>query len=200
MRPLSRLPTMLLAGALLALLGGCATVPKDYADTQPRFDLKTFFDGPVRAEGIFQDRSGKVANRFYVNILGRWKGNTGTLDEYFTYLDGTAHQQRVWTLREIGPHAFEGAGHGSAGDIIGTARGEAYGFALHWSYDVDLPVGDKHYKVHFDDWMYMLNPNTVINRSVVTKFGFRVGEATIVFHKLPATADNISRMGTYPSK
>ncbi len=192
--------SLALTGMLLTLLGGCATVPTDYADTHPKFDLKTFFDGPVRAEGLFQNRSGKVVNRFYVNILGNWSGDTGTLDEYFTYLDGTPNQQRIWTLRETGPHSFEGSGHGSAGNIIGTASGEAYGFALHWSYDVNLPVGDKHYKVHFDDWMYMLNPTTVINRSTVTKFGIRVGEATIVFHKLSDTAENRAAMSTYPTR
>lgn len=199
-RSFKRLFSAAMVALCLPLLSACSTVPVDYANTQPDFDLKTFFNGPIRAEGLFQDRSGKVVNRFYVNILGHWDNGVGTLDERFTYLDGTPNQQRIWILKETGPHRFEGTGHGNAGDIVGTAKGEAYGFALHWSYDVDLPVGDKHYTVHFDDWMYMLNPTTVINRSTVTKFGVRVGEATIVFHKLAPTAANRKAMGNYPSK
>jgi len=199
-RSFKRLFSAAMVALCLPLLSACSTVPVDYADTQPSFDLKKFFDGPVRAEGLFQDRSGKVVNRFYVNILGHWDKGIGTLDERFTYLDGTPNQRRIWTLKKTGAHRFEGTGHGNAGDIIGTAKGEAYGFALHWAYDVDLPVGDKHYTVHFDDWMYMLNPTTVINRSTVTKFGVRVGEATIVFHKLAPTAANREAMGNYPSK
>lgn len=172
---------------------------KDYVDTQPKFELSTFFNGPVRAEGLFQKRSGRVVSRFYVNLLCRWSGTIGTLDEYFTYLDGTPNQQRMWTLRETGPDRFEGVGHGSAGDIVGIAGGEASGFALHWAYDVSLPIGGKHYKVHFDDWMYMLDPTTVINRSSVSKFGIRVGEATIVFRKLADTPENRAAMSTYPA-
>lgn len=172
-------------------------MPSD-ADASPRFELKTFFDGPIRAYGLFQGRSGQVLRRFHANILGIWDSSIGTLHEYFTYLDGAPRQQRIWNLRQTGSHAFEGTGQGSAGDILGTARGQSDGFSLHWVYDVALPVRGKLVEVHFDDWMYMLDANTVLNRSVITKFGVRVGEATLAFHRLPATAENVERMNGYP--
>ena len=40
-------------------LAGCTGVQvDDYADQQPRLDLQQFFDGPVEAWGMFQNRSG----------------------------------------------------------------------------------------------------------------------------------------------
>lgn len=185
----SGLKAVALAMVVLAL-SGCASVGvQDYAGQKPRFDLKQFFDGPLQATGVFQDRSGKVVRRFKARLLGVWHGNHGELREHFRYAAGNMpDQERVWRLTVLGTHRFSGTGKGSVGDIIGTATGRGAGFALHWRYDVTLPVGKTHYKVHFSDWMWRVDADTVIDRSTVTKFGFRVGELSMVIRKLPAGA------------
>lgn len=189
-----------LKGLLLALatftLGGCASVGvQDYAGQKPRFDLRQFFNGPLEATGVFQDRSGKVVRRFHARLLGVWHGDHGELREHFRYVGNTPDQERTWHLTVEGPGRFSGTGQGSAGDIVGTATGRGAGFALHWRYDVSLPVGKKHYKVHFDDWMWRVNADTVIDRSTVTKFGFRVGELSMVIRKLPQGTSCAPRWG-----
>ncbi len=179
-----------------AALSGCATVPQDYAHTQPHFSLRQFFNGPLIATGMFQNRSGKVVNRFRVRMLGHWEDNKGTLDEYFTYIanDGKiTHAQRVWYLQDDGGHHFSGYAVGSAGDVK-KAAGDAYGFALHWSYNVKQPVGKTFYNLHADDWMYMIQPDVVIDHTDVTWYGLHAGDITLEMHKLPDTAANRAAM------
>lgn len=167
--------------ALASLLGlaGCATVdPADYATETPQFDLTRYFDGTLDAHGMFQDRSGKVVKRFHVEIAAHWKGDTGTLDERFTYSDGST-QRRVWTVTRIDAHHYTGR----ADDVVGEARGEARGNALRWTYVLALPVDGKVYNVDFDDWMFLMDDRTLLNRSVMSKFGVRLGEVTLSFRK-----------------
>lgn len=184
--------------AVLVMLSACAVTPQDYAGGQPAFSLQSFFDGPLVAEGIFQNRAGKSISRFRVHMLGSWRGNEGRLDELFTYRDGMPQQGRIWRLQQLDEQRFEGTADGSAGPVVGKATGEAQGFALHWDYRVDLPVGERTVRVHFDDWMWRLDRDTVINRSIVSKLGVRVGEATLVIRRLPDTPENRALVLTYP--
>jgi hypothetical protein len=165
-----------LAGSLLA---GCAgPTPADYAAEKPVLDLKSYFDGELVAHGIFTDRSGKVARRFTVQMTGSWKGNQGTLDERFTYSDGKT-ERRVWRLTDEGG----GRWSGRADDVVGTAVGVAAGNALNWRYTLSLPVDGKVYEVQFDDWMYLMDDRVMLNKAVMSKFGIRLGEVTLSFHR-----------------
>ena len=65
--------TLLAATGATALVMGCASpTASDYAAEKPVLDLKTYFNGPLVAHGIFTDRSGKVARRFTVQMTGTW--------------------------------------------------------------------------------------------------------------------------------
>ena len=154
--------------------------PTDYAAEQPTLDLKTYFNGTVDAWGMCQDRSGKVIKRFTVVMHCSWDGDTGTLDEDFTYSDGTT-QKRVWTLKKVGENRYIG----TAGDVIGEADGRTGGNTLNWKYVLALPVDGKVYHVNFDDWMYQMDENVMLNRAVMSKFGIRLGEVTLSFRKRP---------------
>ena len=168
----------LLASAVVILAGCAATSVDAYRGEKPALDLKAYFDGPVDAWGIFQDRSGKVVRRFQVRIDARWEGDTGTLDEHFTYSDGTAGR-RVWTITRTG----EGTYQGTASDVVGTARGEVRGNALRWQYSLNLEVDGRTYQVDFDDWMFLVDDGVMLNRSVMSKFGITLGEVTLSFRK-----------------
>ena len=41
----------------------------------------------------------------------------------------------------------------------------------------------KKIKVRFDDWIFKQDDKTAINKAVLTKFGFKVGELTVFFMK-----------------
>lgn len=163
-----------------ALLAGCGTapVPADYAAEKPALDLQTYFNGTVDAWGVFQDRSGKVVKRFTVVMHCHWKGDVGTLDEDFTYSDGTK-QKRIWTLKKTGPGRFIG----TASDVVGEAVGMVGGNALRWQYVLALPVDGSIINVNFDDWMFQMDERVMLNRAVMSKFGVRLGEVTLSFTK-----------------
>ena len=172
--------TLILAMALALGLAGCASAPTpaDYAGQQPILDLRSYFDGEITAHGIFTDRSGKVVKRFKALMKCRWNGDEGVLDEDFSYSDGSK-QRRVWTLKKLANGRYTG----TADDVVGVALGEAAGNALRWSYTLRLPVDDKVYEVQFDDWMYLMDEHTLLNKAVMSKFGFRLGEVTLAFYK-----------------
>jgi hypothetical protein len=168
----------LLVAALLVLAGCASPTPRDYAAERPVLDMKAYFDGTVDAWGMIQDRSGKVTRRVTVQIVGTWQGDTGTLDERFTYADGKT-ETRVWTIRKQGERYV-----GTAADVIGEATGVAAGNALHWSYVLEAKREDGGtVKLDMDDWMWLVDERTLVNRTRFSKFGIGFGEVTFFFRK-----------------
>jgi hypothetical protein len=169
---------LVICAGLLGLVGCASVSPDAYRSEQPVLDLKTYFNGTLDAWGVFQDRSGKVVKRFQVVIEARWEGDIGTLDERFTYSDGST-ARRVWTVTRLSGARYQGR----AQDVIGEAQGEAAGNALRWRYVLALPVDGKIYHVDFDDWMFLMDDRVMLNRSTMRKFGFALGEVTLSFRK-----------------
>lgn len=169
------------AGVALAGVLGCAA-PKaaDYAALTPRLDLRQYLNGPLVAHGIVTDRSGRLLQRFTVDLTGRWQGDTGTLDERFRYDDGR-QEQRIWTITRTA----DGRYTGRAADVVGEALGEAAGPALNWRYTLKLPVDGRTWHIDFDDWMFLVDEQVMVNRAKMQKFGITVGEVLIVFRKQP---------------
>ena len=167
-----------LYSALIGLSACASPSPQDYAAETPILDLQKYFDGDITAHGIFTDRSGKVVRRFTVLMRCRWEGNTGTLDEDFTYSDGKK-ERRVWTLTK---HP-NGRYTGRAADVVGEAQGQTAGNAFQWNYTLKLPVDNSVYEVQFDDWMYLIDERVMLNKAVMSKFGWRLGEVTLSFHR-----------------
>lgn len=173
---LARMSFLLIVATLLV---SCSSATVDeYRDMQPKLVLREFFNGEMQAWGQFQDRSGKVVKRFQVRLIGTWKGNEGELQEYFLYDDGSK-SERVWYLTDLG----DGHYRGKAADVVGEAQGTAAGPALNWRYVLRLPVGKKTYDMQMDDWMYLQDEHTLINRTAMSKYGFHVGDITLFFRK-----------------
>ncbi len=179
----------LLAAALCAGVlstTGCATQDiGGYASQKPTLDLQEYFNGTLDAYGVFTDRSGTVVKRFTVVMVCNWVGNQGVLDEDFTYSDGST-QRRVWRLTKLP----DGRYTGTAGDVVGQAQGQARGNAFYWTYTLNLPVGGEPsgkgatiVDVKFDDWMYLMTDNVMLNKATMSKLGIKLGEVTLSFTK-----------------
>ena len=167
----------LLAGS--SALAGCASPQvSDYAAQRPLLELDRYFDGRVRAHGIFQQRGGAVVRRFTVVMDCRCEGNQGVLDERFTYSDGST-ERRVWRLTK---HAG-GRYTGRADDVVGEAHGQTAGNAFRWNYTLRLPVDGRQYEVQFDDWMFLVDDRVMLNRATMSKFGVSLGEVLLSFTK-----------------
>ncbi|MCE1251635.1 MAG: DUF3833 domain-containing protein [Comamonadaceae bacterium] len=167
----------LLAGS--AVLAGCAGPQvSDYAQQRPALQLDRYFNGRIRAHGIFQKRGGEVVRRFTVVMDCHWEGNQGVLDEAFSYSDGST-SRRVWRLTK-----HEGGRYtGRADDVVGEAAGKESGNAFRWGYTLRLPVDGKEYEVQFDDWMFLVDEHVMLNRATMSKFGITLGEVLLSFTK-----------------
>ncbi len=165
------------------LMSGCATQNiQTYQNAKPTLDMHEFFSGQIDGYGMFQGRSGEVKKRFTVDIDATHEGDDViVLDEKFNWADGTK-SQRIWRLTR----QANGQWTGTAGDVIGEANGEVAGNAFHWQYVLDLPVDDKTYKVNFDDWMYLVSEDVMLNRAVMSKFGVELGSVTLSMHRKSA--------------
>jgi hypothetical protein len=170
---------LLLAATFALGLAGCAAPGvEQYRAERPALDLKQYLNGTLDAWGMFQGRSGEVKKRFHVVIDARWDGDTGLLDERFTWSDGTT-SRRVWTL----VRQPDGSFRGTADDVVGEAIGEVAGNALRWRYVLALPVDGKVYHVDFDDWMFLMDDKVMLNRSTMSKWGFGLGDVSLTFVK-----------------
>ena len=162
------------------MLAACTGKPAldDEKLSERAFNLEEFFDGRVLAQGQFQDVFGTVRRRFDVEVNGTWDGQNLRLVEDFVYEDGST-EQRIWTLTKTGPETWEG----SAPGVIGVARGEERGDTFNWRYTIALPVPDGTLRVSFDDWMWQLSDDRVLNRAYMKKYGVDIGEVIITFEK-----------------
>jgi hypothetical protein len=168
----------LITTILLTSCTGNNMKPIDFKDQKPRLIIEEYLSGNVKAWGILQNRSGKVTRRFSANLNGKWDGKQLILNEKFIWNDGEI-QEREWRINKIDEHNYEG----TAGDVIGKAKGYSYGPAFKFEYVLLVPVKGKNVKITFDDWIFMQDEKVAINRATMTKFGIKVAELTVMFSK-----------------
>ena len=152
--------------------------PIDFKNTEPVIQIEKYFNGNVKAWGVLQDRKGKVTRQFKANMYGKFENNILTLNEEFFWKDGE-EQKRIWKIKKIDNHNYIG----TAPDVVGEAKGYSYGSAFKFEYDLMIPIKGKNIKISFDDWIFKQDDEVAINRATLTKFGFKVGELTVVFKK-----------------
>ena len=158
--------------------GNNSIKPEDFKDQRPRLVIEEYLKGEVKAWGILQNRSGKVTRQFSAVLNGKWDGKQLILDEVFNWNDGEI-QNRQWKINKINDHNYEG----TAGDVVGKAKGYSYGPAFKFEYVLLVPVKGKEIKITFDDWIFKQDDRVAINRATMTKFGFKVAELTVIFVK-----------------
>ncbi|WP_298851623.1 DUF3833 family protein [uncultured Ruegeria sp.] len=169
-----------IAVASLALLAACSSKPRVSKTflSDRKLNLEEFFEGKTVAYGQFQDVLGNIPRRFTVDIDGTWDGKTLTLVEDFVYDDG-ATEQRVWSLTKTGEDTWTGTAPG----VLGTASGIERGDTFNWKYKIDLPIKEGTMRVNFDDWMWLLDDDRLLNRAYVSRYGLRLGEVILFFEK-----------------
>jgi hypothetical protein len=167
--------------SIVALLftAGCSSGQiETYEQNTPTLSMEQYFLGKIAAYGILQDWRGKVTKRFHVAMEGTWQGDKGILKEHFYYDDGK-EQTREWHWEKTDEHHFIG----TADDVVGVAKGTQYGNAIYLRYTLKVPVDGKIIELNFDDRMYLVDGNVVLNKVKMKKFGFTVAELTISFVK-----------------
>ncbi|MDX8350735.1 DUF3833 family protein [Cognatiyoonia sp. IB215182] len=175
----------LILAAALVFLAACTGKPSfnDPSLSDRKLNLEEFFDGELVAYGQFQDILGTVRRSFVVTIEGDWDGERLRLVEDFVYEDGST-EQRIWTLTKTGPDSWVGTAPG----VIGEATGQEQDNRFNWVYTIDLPIPSatgetETLRVSFDDWMWLLTDDRLLNLAYVRRFGLDIGTVTISFEK-----------------
>lgn len=145
--------------------------PSHYSDTEPAMDIQRNLSGPLLCDGVIYGPHGRVTSRFTARMQGDWDGDSGTLTEDFSYSSGKT-QAREWRL-SLGANGHFTA---KADDIIGTAKGVQSGATVRMTYRLRLPKDAGGHVLSVTDWMYLLDNGTIVNRSIMRKFGLPVAQ------------------------
>jgi hypothetical protein len=94
--------------------------------------------------------------------------------------DGTV-QHRDWHLRRTAPGAFTA----TANDMVGEAHGTAAGRVFHWNWVLALSPGNSLKNVTMDQWMYLMDGGTMMNRTTISKLGVILAEVSEEFQSIP---------------
>ena len=149
-----------------------------YANNTPKLDLQGFLNGKISGVGIVEDYSANITRRFDFFGVASWNGNNGQFNEKIIYSDGK-EESRIWTITRLSESSYEA----TTPDVIGKATISVAGNAMNWKYMMNIKVDDSAYKINFDDWMYLMPNGELINRNYFKKFGFTVGELTLLMKK-----------------
>ncbi|MDN5539829.1 DUF3833 family protein, partial [Comamonas sp.] len=52
-----------------------------------------------------------------------------------------------------------------------------------WTYVLALPVNGRVWNVSMDDWMYLIDRRTLLNRTAMSKLGLHLGDVTLAIVK-----------------
>ena len=163
-----------LALALSASLAGCASPSvQQFAATAPAFDPVTFFTGHIVSWGVLEDRSGYPTKVVTTDCVGAPEGPDG-LHMVQHLAEGADRQVRDWHMRRVSPTHFEA----TANDVVGVASGDASGRVFHWTFVLALKPGNSLENVTMDQWMYLQDDGSMINRDTIRKFGVILAEVT----------------------
>lgn len=175
---------------MVNMLTGCGPrSAKIYSAETPALRLEQYFAGASHGTGVFFDRFGRVRSSFEVDLFGEQKEGYFQLSENLRYSTGE-RLKRIYTIRKIGDHLFEAetdtikekSGKGGAdGDeeegVVGKALIEEFGNTLHWTYRLRQDIGGGSlWTFSFDDWMFLQEDGTILNRAWASKWGIGVGE------------------------
>jgi hypothetical protein len=150
----------------------------------PEFKLSSFFSGTSSAYGVMHNWQGQQQLHFSAELCGQWQQNRGDLYEIFQFSDGRI-DKRHWQLQV----EADGSVSGIAEDVVGKATGKTAGNTLFWEYTLRIPSDGDYIDVKVEDWLYLVTPTQLVNRSTLHKFGLTVGELTLGINQLDATAD-----------
>jgi len=143
----------------------------------PKFEFTNYFEGRLCAWGLVRDRKLEMTRKFVARIDAKTQGQQTELYEWFKFSDNQM-QKRVWKFNPRGDLFI-----GTAGDVVGTAEGRVWGDSLHLNYVLNIEVDDENWEISMDDWLHLIDENTLIGSTEMTKWGFNVGRIDISIQK-----------------
>ena len=143
-----------------------------------QFVPEEFFVGDLQASGMFIDRFGNVQRRFSAKVFCEPANDGFVLNEHFTFDNGTT-ETRIWQIERTADNHYIG----KTDDVKDKAQGTLTNIGLLWRYDFYLELFGRRVLVNFNDKMIMQSADVVLNHAKITKFGLKLGELFISFHR-----------------
>ena len=153
-----------------------AVAPK--IENSQKFVPEEFFNGSLRASGMFIDRFGKVQKRFAADVICEAANDGFVLNEHFTFDDGEK-ETRIWHIQKQTDDIYIGL----TDDVHEQAKGRLTDIGLLWRYDFYLNLFGRRVLVSFNDKMIMQSEDVVLNHAIISKFGIKLGELFISFYR-----------------
>jgi hypothetical protein len=167
--------------SVMGLLGCSDPLPVgSFRSTAPAIDPIQFFTGHVASWGVLENRSGEPTRIVTTDCTGEAGDGTLRMTQRLT-IGQDAPATRTWQMRRAGPGRYEA----TANDMVGVARGEAAGRAFHWTWTLAASPGNSLKNVAMDQWWYLLDDGSMLNRTTIRKFGVILAEVSERFARVP---------------
>ena len=168
----------LLCLCAILLVAGCAAPlrPEAFTNTAPAFDPVTFWTGRMASWGVVENRDGAPTAIVTTTTDATAEGPDG-LHMVQHVMTAGKDTVRDWHMRRLGDGKFLA----TANDMVGTARGVASGRTFHWTWTLATKPGNGVLNVSMEQWMYLADNGTLMNRTIITKLGVRLAEISEQF-------------------
>lgn len=140
----------------------------------PAFDPVRFFTGHVTSWGVMENPFGAPTHIVTTDCAGQAEGSDGLRMTQTLHIGTDPAQTRTWHMRRTSPGRFEA----TANDMVGTATGEASGRAFHWRWTLALQPGNALKNVTMEQWWYLQDDGSMLNRTIITKAGVVAAEVS----------------------
>lgn len=165
------------------LLFSCSHNAEVYKNNSPKLDYKKLFTGKLKAYAVYFDFFGNQSNRFTIESDGKFdkKNNRIDMNQKITYADGDVESGHAYAIFDD-----KDENHFLYKDHMMLNEGvySQYGNAANVKYDLRVKRKNKSdIVVSCDDWLYMVDEKTGINRIKISKFGIKVGEIVMTIVK-----------------
>ncbi len=175
-----RIYQLIITTCLLFLLAGCASMkPAAFENGEPKLDPVKFFGGHTRSAGVIETPGGKPSRRITTETAGKLKDGVLSIEQNL-YPEGGKKNHRVFILHQVDEHHVDA----TADDMVGTAHGLLYGNEFSWTFRHTLINRTFLRHVRMSQYMYLMpDGQTLIIRSIIRKFGFKLAQITEQFQK-----------------
>ena len=145
----------------------------------PTFSMESYFSNKVTALGymtFFYPL--KTIKDIKIVFSGKFHNNILTLKENYT--DNDSKVLRVWSFKKKSSSCYIG----KESNVKGTIKVSIYGNKLNMKYRFKTNYKKIYFSVNVKDNMYLVDEETLINTTVVSKYGIALAESFLVYKKL----------------
>ena len=151
----------------------------NYNKKLPAFSMENYFSKKVTALGymtFFYPL--KAIKDIKIVFSGKFHNNTLTLKENYT--DNDSKVLRVWSFKKKSSSCYIG----KESNVKGTIKVSIYGNKLNMQYKFKTNYKKIYFSVNVKDNMYLVDEETLINKTIVSKYGITLAESFLVYKKL----------------